>query len=109
MSGNVTFQPLYPTTLVGTTAIQAVPAGQASTGVYTFRVKNINAARQYIGWGPTAAGAIATAPTAAAPQANIGLEPGQAAYLCLPYNVFFISGAAASIEVTPGIGGSGAS
>ena len=110
MGIDTTFMPLYPTTLVGTSAIQAVPAGTgAALAVGTFRCKNIHATiRQYLGWGPTAAAAIATAPTAAVPQNNISIEPGQAVYLNLQSSVFFITTTAASVEVTPGLGGAGA-
>jgi hypothetical protein len=108
MSVDVTFMPVYATTLVGTSAIQAIPAGFTSVPVDTFRCKNINAARQYLGWGTASATAIATAPTAAVPQNNISIEPGQAVYLNLQASIWFISSAVGSIEVTPGIGGSGA-
>ena len=109
MSVDTTFTPVYATTLVGTSAIQAVPQGSAFLPVDTFRCKNIHATiRQYLGWGPTSATALATAPTAAVPQNNISIEPGQAVYLNLPASAFFITTTAASVEVTPGTGGSGA-
>src|ERR1700730_17229359 len=99
MPVDTTFTPVYATTLVGTSAIQAIPAGSAFICVDTFRCKNIHATiRQYLGWGPTAAAAIATPPTAAVPQNNISIEPGQAVYLNLPSSVFFITTTAASVE-----------
>lgn len=116
MSVDVVFKPLAPTTLVGVAAIQASP--QAGTlqqaGVITFRIRNITVAAVTFGWGTTAANTVSTPATAAAPQnvitlggsATVGVG-GVTVYLELPYNTFFISSAAASVEVTPGNGGVG--
>jgi hypothetical protein len=108
MSIDTTFAPRGPTVLVGAAAIQVVnAAGNVASGITSFRVHNVNAAKQQLGWGTTSTNAVATAAAAGAPQNVITIEIGGTIYLELPYNTFFIASAAASFEVTPGMGGVG--
>lgn len=114
MSIETTFKPLAPTTLVGLTAIQASaqPGQLQQAGVTSFRIRNITATAAVFGWGVSSASAVATAPTAAAPQNSITVAGGAAIggpaiYLELPVYTWFISSVAATFEVTPGMGGVG--
>lgn len=107
MSVDTTFAPRGQTFLIGTGAAQVVTPGNSMSGAVSFRIHNVNAAKQTIGWATNAASAVATAPAAGAPQTVMTIEIGGTIYLELPYNTFFIASAAASFEVTPGNGGVG--
>lgn len=107
MSIDTTFKPIGATALVGVTAVQVCDKG-AYLGVITFRVRCVNAAAQYLTWGSQSGVASAGAPTAGSPVQNtIGMAPGAVAYLDVPAASYFISGSAASFEVTGGTGGTG--
>lgn len=106
MSIDTAFQPKFPTSLVGTSAVQVIPPGQGPLGMVSFRCCNTAATVNRLGWGDTAAKASAAAPTGAtaATQAfSINIAIGGTVTLELPSSIFLIA-SAASIEVTPGQG-----
>jgi hypothetical protein len=113
MSIDTTFQPKTLTTLVGVTATQIGGTSAAGgtgqqLGVTSFRIKNILATAQVIGWGQSAASAVATPAAANAPQNALTVPAGAPAmYLELPWGTFFIANIAAAFEVTGGQGGVG--
>jgi len=114
VSIDTTFHPLGETSLVGLTATQI--GGTSATGgtgqqlgVTTFRIHNILATAQVLGYGQTAASAIATPAAANAPQFAMTISAGAVVYLELPYGTFFIANIAAAFEITGGIGGCGGS
>jgi hypothetical protein len=75
--------------------------------ITTFRIHNILATAQVLGYGPQAATAVATAAAANAPAYAMTISAGAVVYLELPSNTFFIANAAAAFEITGGIGGCG--
>lgn len=111
MSIDVTFKPLTPTALLGTTPAQIAADSSCSAGMTSFRVSSVAAARAYVAWGPHAAGLTAAAPTgtsAATVSVNtIGVPVGGTVYIEAPASSFFVSSIAAGFEVTGGSGGVG--
>jgi hypothetical protein len=112
VSIETTFKPLTMTSLVATTATQiggvsATGGTGQQLGVTSFRIHNNSAAKHILGWGQTAASAVATAAAANAPQNSITLEIGAVVYLELPYGTFFIGDASSTFEITGGMGGVG--
>jgi hypothetical protein len=110
MSIDTTFKPATQTTLVGLTAAQVGGPGGTATlqsGVTTFRIHNILAAAAVLGYGPSAATAVATPAAANAPAFAITIAAGAVVYLELPSPTFFIASAASAFEITGGIGGCG--
>lgn len=106
MSVDTAFQPKYPTSLVGTGAVQVIPPGTGPSGMMSFRCTNTNAAAIRLGWATSSAAASSAAPTGAtqATIANsINIAIGGTVTLELPSTTWFIA-SAASVEVTPGQG-----
>lgn len=106
MSIDTAFQPKYPTSLVGTSAVQVIPPGQGPLGMVSFRCCNTAATVNRIGWGDTSAKTSAAAPTGATSTTvanSINIAIGGSITLELPTSIWLIA-SAASIEVTPGQG-----
>lgn len=105
---NPVFQPLTPMYAVDdSAAVQITEAGQV--GATVFRIRAITASG-YISWGPKSTVAAPTAPSAAGQKSpnTIGVTLGQAVYIEVPPNSYFIGSAAfgtGSFEVTGGQGG----
>jgi hypothetical protein len=93
-----------PTYLVAATAVQiAPPAG--STGVFSYRVRNLSASAQYLTWGLSSSVASIGAPTAGVPSANtIGMFGNSVETFTFPPYLWMIASSATGFEVTPGTG-----
>lgn len=112
MSIDVAFQPKGPTVIVDNSAgMQVIPPG-TGVGMVSFRITNLAAAAQRLGWGVSAAKTSAAAPggvgvTNAAFSLLVGT--GLTITLELPASTFFIAtnAAATGFEITPGQGATG--
>jgi hypothetical protein len=106
MSIDVTFKPSGPTAVVNAAGVQILAAGNVPPGVVSFRIYNASASgSQVIGWGATAALAVANA---AVPGPGMTVNAGASLYLEVPYNSFFAgSGTTPIFQITPGSGGVG--
>jgi hypothetical protein len=109
MSVDTVFQPKGPTVLVtNASAIQAVGSGFTHlTGMVTFRVVNLAAATQRLGWGPTAANTASTGPAGAGVTNAVNsvvLESNGVEWFEFPATAFFIASSATGFEMTPGQG-----
>lgn len=106
---NSPFQPFGPTvTITGGGPIQVTTNNNQSATAY--RIRNVTTADSYIFWAaPIASGGTpaitATAPAFGSPVANcIGLAGKVVEKVTLPSNAWFVNGANATLEVTPGEG-----
>jgi hypothetical protein len=108
MSIDTTFKPLGPTCFVSNvTGTQVVQQGNLSGSGLSFRIRNLAATAQYIGWASTAAGATATAPSVTGPaggQVCVGLLGSSVETFELPPYSYFIASTVTGFEVTPGTG-----
>jgi hypothetical protein len=102
MSLETTFKPMQPTVAVTTVAVQAVAPSVGNAGVASFRTYNAAATAQIIGYGTSAANAIAAIPGNA-----VTVGPGLSIYLDLPAATWFIGNTGSTFQVTPGQGGVG--
>jgi len=106
---NSAFSPFGPTYQVGTSSVQI----KASNNCYPtgYRIVNLTSSLVRVGWQPqepndAAVTAVATAPSAGAPIANVLSIPanGVGVFSGIPPNAWFIASAATSVEITPGEG-----
>lgn len=108
MSIDTVFQPKGPTVLVTNSAIQVVSAGIVNlTGMMSFRVVNLAATAQRLGWSSTATNASASGP-AGAGVANevysINMLGNSVETFEFPVTAFFIASTSTGFEMTPGQG-----
>ena len=102
MGIDTAFQPLGPTTLVGTAAVQVQPSGVGMRST-SIRVRCLVTA--YLGWGPNNLVAAPVAPTNGVPSQNIlGMTAGGIETFEISGVLWFIASAAGAFEVTPGQG-----
>lgn len=107
MSIDTTFKPVTATyRFDNSAAVQVKEAAQG--GCSTFRIKNLDPARQWFTWGPAGI-AAAVAPALGTQSPNtIGLEPGGVIYIEVPAASFFRGSIVTTgFEVTGGQGGIG--
>lgn len=108
MSVDTVFQQKGPTVLVTNSAIQAISSGTTNlVGMVTFRVVNLSASAQRLGWGDTAAKTSSAGPSGAgvANEVNSVLIQGNSVETFeFQSTTFFISSTASGFEMTPGQG-----
>lgn len=105
MSVDTVFQPKLPTVLVGTAGIQIIPPGTGPAGMMTFRTVNLIASISYLGYGPTAAQAVANAAAPGAAGAyTIAMLPSSVETFEFQSTMFFAANIAAAFNMTPGQG-----
>jgi hypothetical protein len=108
MAYDSAFSPFGATYLVGTSAIQV----KSNNNVYptSYRIMNLTSAIVRVAWAPQEPGdatvtPVATTPTAAGISYVLSIPAsGVAVFSGIPPNAWFISSAAASLEITPGEG-----
>lgn len=111
MSIDTTFKPMTPTYAVDNSAAVQIKEAQ-QLGATCFRIRNLAAGGTtiYVSWGQQSAGLAAVAPALGAPKVNtIGIPGNLVTHIEAPCNSFFIASAVApALEITGGVGGTGA-
>lgn len=104
MSIDVAFQPRLPTILVVGAGAQIVPQGTGLGTTMRVRILNLSATIQRLGYGITAAQALAnaTAPTAAPGKLAMTLPASGVADFEFSTAIYFAADNATGFELTPG-------